>query len=125
VLLSQRGGDDYVVQHLLCQGIEIVLKSLLLFKDFDQYIKKIKYKIGHDLERLIKEVSIEYNSRCFKGAVVSEIKELNRLYKAHLLRYGGNIDILIDPKTIKSELTLKKIIQVIRITRRRIARELG
>jgi HEPN domain-containing protein len=123
VLLRQKGGYDYVVLHLLCQGVEIILKSLLLLQDYDQYRKVIKDKMGHDLEKLIKEVSSEYGSTSFRGNIVTEIKELNGLYKAHLLRYGGNIDILIDPKTIKSNLTLKKITQVVRVVRRGIARD--
>src|ERR1041384_7014685 len=145
VLLRQKGGYDYVVLHLLCQGVEIILKSLLLLQDYDQYRKVIKDKMGHDLEKLIKEVSSEYGSTNFlgksvtekkkmnrvyknhlirfRGNIVTEIKELNGLYKAHLLRYGGNIDILIDPKTIKSNLTLKKITQVVRVVRRGIARD--
>jgi hypothetical protein len=33
MLLRQKGGYEYVVLHLMCQGIEITLKAFLLFKD--------------------------------------------------------------------------------------------
>ena len=36
ILLRQHGGHEYVVLHLLCQGVEIVLKAILLLRDFDK-----------------------------------------------------------------------------------------
>ena len=37
VLLRQKGGYEFVVLHLLCQGIEVVLKGLLLAIDYDKF----------------------------------------------------------------------------------------
>jgi hypothetical protein len=51
VLLQQHGGHGDVVLHLLCQGIEILLKSLLLFIDYDAHKPKLK-KYRHDLAPL-------------------------------------------------------------------------
>jgi hypothetical protein len=42
LLLRKHGGDEYVVLHLLCQGVEIVLKALLLLHDFDKYRTLLK-----------------------------------------------------------------------------------
>jgi hypothetical protein len=52
VLLQKHGGDQYVVLHLLCQGIEIILKALLLFLDYKKY-SKLQRKFGHDLNEVI------------------------------------------------------------------------
>ena len=49
LLRRQNAGYEYVVLHLICQGAEITLKGLLLFKDFEKYKPKLrKYgKAGH------------------------------------------------------------------------------
>jgi hypothetical protein len=41
----QASSDDteYVFLHLLCQGIELVLKGLLLRKDYDKYIARLTH----------------------------------------------------------------------------------
>jgi hypothetical protein len=52
LLLRQKGGYEYVVLHLLCQGIEITLKALLLSADYDTHRPKLR-SYGHDLLRLI------------------------------------------------------------------------
>jgi hypothetical protein len=53
VLLDQRDGEGYVVLYLLCQGIEIVLKAILLMKDYDtHYPKMTRRGYGHNLEKL-------------------------------------------------------------------------
>ena len=52
VLLKDHGGDEYVALHLLCQGIEIVLKALLLELDYKKY-DKLQRKYGHDLQKVI------------------------------------------------------------------------
>jgi hypothetical protein len=55
VLLRQNGGDGYVVLHLKCQGIELVLKGWLLLRNFDKYKSKIR-AYSHNLERLVREM---------------------------------------------------------------------
>lgn len=41
LLLRQHGGEEYVVLHNLCQGLELIIKGLLLVKDFDSYRPKL------------------------------------------------------------------------------------
>lgn len=48
ILLRQKGGYEFVVLHLLCQGIEVTLKGFLLFVDYDKYKPKLR-RFGHKL----------------------------------------------------------------------------
>lgn len=48
ILTSRQGSSeqtDYVVLHLLCQGIECTLKGLLLLRDYDRFIGKMRRAI--------------------------------------------------------------------------------
>ena len=60
VLLQRQGGCQWVVLHLLCQGTELVLKSFLLFADFDKYKVRLKKHFGHDLEKLARRALAQY-----------------------------------------------------------------
>ncbi len=120
VLLSQKGGYQYVVLHLLCQGVEIVLKSLLLFKDFDKYQRIIKKKIGHDLEKVAKAVIKEFRPKGIDDNLRKEIRKLNNMYSSHVLRYGDVVDLVIDPDTIECNLLLKKIVAVMKVTHKNL-----
>jgi len=53
LLLRQWEGYEYVVLYLLCQGIEITLKGLLLMKDYDRYKGKLKPVFGHNIKELV------------------------------------------------------------------------
>ncbi len=60
-LLQDQMGYNFVCAHLMCQGLEIVLKSLLLMKDYDKYRYTQKVKsYGHNLLRLANEVTSIY-----------------------------------------------------------------
>lgn len=91
VLLEQQGGNKSVVLYLVCQGIEIMLKGLLLFKDFEKYSVQNKC-IGHDLIRLKNEILSEYKVKPLPERNAKEIANLNSLYSKHLLRYGTGYD---------------------------------
>jgi hypothetical protein len=116
VLLRQHGGNEYIVLHLLCQGIEIVLKALLLIKDFDTYKPRIKSEFGHNLETLVSEVLGQFGLKPIRPALVSELHELNILYSKHLLRYSSSYDLLINPSTIQSDLIFSRILAAIKLT---------
>lgn len=120
VLLRQEGGDEYVVLHLLCQGIEITLKALLLFRDYDKYKNKLKKPLGHDLNKLIATVSTEFDIRPMPISLKKEVEKLNSLYSNHWLRYGGVHDILVNPQTIPSDLIFRRINAVVRLSNRYI-----
>ena len=124
LLLRREGGHDYVVLHLLCQGIEIVFKSILLFSDYDRYKAGLKV-YGHDLMRLSVDKLSEFNLSPLRPHLRTEIQQLNCLYAKHLLRYGSIIDIGIDPATIQSDLTLRWIGAVLRVAERELARTGG
>ena len=50
-----------------------------------------------------------------------ELEALNSLYSIHWLRYGTFYDILVNPETIASDLTLRRIAAVIRLADRHVA----
>jgi hypothetical protein len=81
VLLRQNGGDKWVVLPLLCQGIEIILKALLLLSDFDKYqprLKKNEYR--HNLMKLASDALAEYKLHPLRSPILDELQELSRLY---------------------------------------------
>src|SRR6188508_3134367 len=60
ILLDQRDGDDYVVLHLLCQGIELMAKGLLLLRDFAKYQSILRSSFGHNLVLLVSDALAEF-----------------------------------------------------------------
>lgn len=121
ILLRQRGGYEYVVLHLICQGVEITLKALLLFKNYDRYRGLLKKYFGHDLEKLFTATSQEFGVGRISKLVAAELKALNSLYSNHNLRYGTFFDVLVNPETIGSDRTLRKITAVIRLADRNVS----
>jgi len=73
VLLRRNGGDGYVCLHLLCQSIEIILKSLLLLLDFKHYAGKRLRKFGHRLEPLPFEVLRIYKLNPLNSELLAEL----------------------------------------------------
>lgn len=118
LLLRRERGDEYVVLHLLCQGIEIVLKGLLLVIDYSTYKPRLK-TIGHDLLKASDAAMGAAGLPPLRGPTRSELKTLNTLYSKHLLRYGSGHDILVDPSTIPSRRVLHRVGAVLRIVERR------
>lgn len=118
VLLRQMGGYEYVVLHLLCQGIEIVLKGLLLAIDYDKFKPKLK-QFGHDLLKVTDAATAAAGFLALRPRVRAEIESLNRLYSCHLLRYGSGYDILVDPNTIPSRLVLRRMVALLRLVERK------
>lgn len=116
ILLRQHGGNEYIVLHLLCQGVEIVLKALLLLKDFDSFQPQLKIKFGHNLNTLAVEVLSQFGLKSLRPALATELHELNILYSKHLLRYSSSSDFLVDPSTIQSDLIFTRILAAIRLT---------
>lgn len=118
VLLRQKGGYEFVVLHLLCQGIEVVLKGLLLAIDYDKFKPKLK-KFGHDLLKVTDAATSAVGIPALRPRVRSEMESLNQLYSRHLLRYGSGYDILVDPKTIRSRLVLRRMIALLQLIERK------
>ena len=113
LLLNERVGKNYVYLHIICQGIEISLKSALLFKDYDKYKPQLK-PLNHDLKKVLEAYLLEYEIKRIDKRIYNEISELNIFYEKHRLRYASSVDILIDPKSIKSNWTMKFITRLIK-----------
>ena len=93
----------YVRLHLICQGIELVLKSALLAKDYGKYEPRLHNprQFGHDLVKIADAVETEFGFSKMRPTLRAELEELARLYSAHHLRYSGLNDIFIHPHSIK------------------------
>ena len=104
VLLRQADSSehsDYVSLHLLCQGLELMLKGALLLKDFDAYWPKLK-KLGHDLTRLVEETGDAYGQNALRGTEFrTQLKQLAQHFRDHALRYAGLLDIFIAPQSMR------------------------
>lgn len=113
LLLRKQGGYEYVVLHLLCQGIEVLGKGYLLLQNYDKYEPQLR-SIGHNLEKLMGEVEQVSGINLRAREVQTEVTDLNQLYSQHLLRYGSGMDVLIDPRTISSDRVLRRLAAVLR-----------
>lgn len=112
VLLRQKGGSEYVVLHLLCQGIEVLLKGLLLSINYDRFKPELK-KYGHNLLSVTKAATSAAGLSPLRPRLRAELEALNRLYSCHHLRYGSVCDIFIDPITIPSRLVLRRMVALL------------
>jgi hypothetical protein len=124
ILLRRNGGYEYVVLHLMCQGVEVTLKALLLLKNYKRYEPKLK-KYGHHLMPLAKDVLAEFQLQPMRPALKAELQALSSLYAKHLLRYGTLHDIFVDGKLIASSLVLRRIVAGVRLAERELRREKG
>jgi hypothetical protein len=125
ILVGRQGSSehtDHVVLHLLCQGFEVTLKGLLLLRDYDRFIGRLRKPIGHDLVMLANEVSVAYGTRPMRAALMDELRTVSQLYSQHLLRYGSGYDIFVDPRTIPRERVFRRLAAVIRLAERELRR---
>jgi hypothetical protein len=118
ILLRDHKGNEFVVLHLVCQGIEAPLKGLLLVIDYDKFKPELK-KLNHNLLNIVNTASLAAGLRPLRSPVRTELEGLNRLYSRHFLRYGSGYDILVDPTTISSKRVLRRVGALLRLVRRR------
>lgn len=118
LLLEANGGDGSVVRHLLCQGIELVLKGLLLLKSYDSYKPKLR-KLGHHLSRIAQETGTCYGVKV-PVHVVRELNTLDSYFSIHAFRYAGISDVLLDLQNVPLDKVLRRVAAVIRLTDRSI-----
>lgn len=116
ILLKRHGGFTHVYSHLLCQGVELILKSVLIFKDYNRFKKPIKKRIGHNLVKLVDIWKVELNQNRVNSKFYQEIKEINEHYKTHGLRYGSLSDIFISPDTVRTNEILRQLKRIIEKT---------
>ena len=114
---QQHGVFNHVPLYLECLSLEIVLKGLLLLKDFDLNRKKLK-RIGHNLETLVTHSASTFHINAPKSDLKDELRMLNKFYSGHLMRYGGLHDIFIDPCSISSSRMTRRLRAIIRLTER-------
>jgi hypothetical protein len=101
VLLRQNGGDGYVVLHLKCQGIELVLKGWLLLRNFDKYKSKIR-AYSHNLERLVRDALVEFKRDPLPAEIATELQELSQLFSSHEFRYSFLRPVFVDLASIST-----------------------
>lgn len=113
-------GDGYVVRHLLCQGIELILKALLLRKNYNNYFPLLsKKKYGHNLIALLDEVARLYKVKVAPDLLV-DLRKLNSFFKAHLFRYS-DIEAMFSPATsFPITRTLEKLLPLMKAMDRRM-----
>jgi len=119
VLLQRHGGHQYVVLHLICQGIEAALKGLLLIKDFDRF-RPLMRRYGHNLTPLIRDALNEFGLAQMRPSLSTELKSLSNLYLQHLLRYGSFYDLIVDPDTIPIDLVIRRVTATLRLGEREL-----
>ena len=121
ILLQKRGGNDFVVLHLLCQGIELILKAFLLFSNYKKYKPDLwkKKKFGHDLLKLADEVSSEFGIKSLRPPLAAELGKLNDVYSTHQLRYVA-LEILMESASIPRLLVLRRIVAAVRLADRHL-----
>ena len=117
LLLRRQGGYEYVVLHLICQGVEILLKALLLAENYDKYKPKLR-SLGHKLVRIASETAEVYHLKEPRLVLRDELASLEGLYASQRLRYGSGYDVLVDASTIRSERVLRRTLAVIRLVKR-------
>jgi hypothetical protein len=78
----------------------------------------LRTPLGHDLKRISTVAIGAFKLNPLPPAVASELTVLNSLYKTHLLRYGSIYDVLVDPATIRSDRTMRRICAAIRLAER-------
>jgi len=118
-LLEEKGGYHYVVLHLLCQGFELIIKGLLLMQNYDTYKPKLK-SMGHNLIKGVEKLN-EFVVKSLKidEVTMSELGKLNGFYRKHILRYGNLSDLLIDSKTISSDLVMGYALKLVQFGNRK------
>ena len=122
ILLRQKGGDEYVVLHLICQGVEIILMAILLLRNYAKYQPRLT-RYGHRLMLLATDASKEFKLKPLRPTLLAELKELDRLYAGQVLRYSLPASVLIDPKSTPTELVLRRTLAILRLTHRELARK--
>ncbi len=120
ILLKRSGGSHDVELYNICQGTEVVLKSFLLFKDYDKYkplLPKPK-KFGHNLIKLANAAISEYKLKELSIDEADELKLLNEYYTKHYLRYAGKHDIFFPATNVEYKLTVRKLMACIKLANR-------
>lgn len=118
ILLRRSSGNPAVVLHLLCQGIELILKAVLLRTDYKKYQPELK-KIGHNLEGAAAAARAATGWHLYSNLTAQELARVNEFYKDHLLRYASGVDIFIDPATIPNTRIVRHTYALLKLLERK------
>jgi hypothetical protein len=120
LLLRKNNSEENVVLSMICQGIENILKGLLLVKDYVKYEPLLHRKFGKNLMRLYYRTRKEYNITNIDSKAVNELQILAYLYKNQFLHYGHLINLLNDDKAFESGHLLRKLFQILAYIKRKV-----
>lgn len=120
LLLRKNNSDENVVLSMICQGIENILKGLLLSKDYVRYEPLLRRKFGKNLLRLYYRTTKEYRIYNLDARAVNELKILAYLYKNQFLHYGHLINLLNDDKAFESGHLLRKLFQILNYVKKKL-----
>lgn len=124
LLLKQRTNYGMVVHHLICQGLEVFLRGVLLRENYNKYNplmrfdRKTKVGFGHDLVKLVAAACDEFELKHPRASVAAQLTLLSSLYSQHVLRYAGAFDVIFGHEYISSSLVLRKLAASVRLARR-------
>ena len=102
--------------HLLCQGIELFLKGLLLDKDYNLYYPKLK-AFGHRLDLLADEVIKINNAPTMKTELRREFLILAQWYSRHWARFESGLGFVAMSGAPPYIRTLRRMLAVARVSR--------
>jgi hypothetical protein len=125
LLVKQQIIDEpgqYVALNLLAQGVEVTLKSLLLFRDYDKYSPKLPNHFGHNLVNTACATLEAFALKPLREPLNRELVHLSDIYARHLLRYGNLGDIFVAPSSIPSDQVLRRVAAAIRLANRELKR---
>ena len=122
ILLKRHEGSIDAVLYNICLGVELVLKSFLLFKDYDKYKPLLprKGEFGHNLVKLTNEVICAYKIKPITSDLRDELETLNNYYINHYLRYAGIHDIIFSSSAVEYHLVCMKILAAIKLADRKL-----
>lgn len=114
-LLRKSNGHEFVVLHLIGQGIENILKGVLLAIDYDKYWPKLRNKIGHNLLFAAETASEAARIKPISTDIREELSKISIWYSKHVLRYGNHVDLLVSATSISRNRILRRILAVVRL----------
>jgi hypothetical protein len=121
MFLEREYRKSYVSLHLLCQGMELILKSFLLNKDYDKFKKLIaNNRNQHSLINLVDMVIKEYDVKELKPEAREQLSKLNSHYERQRLRYINTLSLVGYYLGLDAGLVFRKVFAAIRLAQRTI-----
>ena len=123
ILLRRASNNEQfkaVYLQLMCQGMEVVLKGLLLMRDYDANVRRLRGKLGHNLVKTARAASKAYGLNRLRSPLERELQRLNHLYSRHLLRYSSIFDFVVDVDSIPTERIIHRFSAAIRLAEREL-----